>query len=206
MSKWTMAWAGLLGAAAITAGGAQAPLEGDVAKGQAAAAVCAACHGMDGNSVVPLNPNLAGQHAGYVAKQLGNFHSGERKNEIMKGMVAALSAADMANLAAFYAAQAPRLGLARDQALVDEGRTLYRGGNLAAGIPACSACHGPEGAGIPAQFPRLAGQFKEYTLAQLKAFRAGERANDAAAVMRSIAGRLNDRQMEALAEYVSGLR
>jgi cytochrome c553 len=199
-------WAGLLSVLALHCLAEENAVRGDAAKGQAAAAVCAACHGADGNSVVPLNPNLAGQHARYLDKQLQNFKSGERKNEIMKSMVAALSSQDMANLAAYYAAKVPRPGVARSQELADAGKKLYRGGDIAAGLPACMACHGPDGAGIPAQFPRLAGQFKEYTLAQLKNFRSGERANDSANMMQSIAARLNDRQIEALAEYVSGLQ
>ena len=179
----------------------------DVAKGQAAAMVCAACHGGDGNSAIAINPSLAGQHSQYITKQLQNFKSGERNNAIMKGMLATLATdEDMKNVAAYFAAQKPRPGIARDQALVDEGRKIYRGGDGSTGVPACMACHSPSGAGIPAQYPRLAGQMKEYTLAQLKAFRAGERANDSAAMMRTIAARLSDKQMDALAEYVSGLQ
>ena len=179
----------------------------DVAKGQAAAMVCAACHGGDGNSAIAINPSLAGQHQQYITKQLMNFKSGERNNAIMKGMIATLATDDdMKNVAAYFAAQKPRPGIARDQALVDEGRKIYRGGDGATGVPACMACHSPSGAGIPAQYPRLAGQMKEYTLAQLKAFRAGDRANDSAAMMRTIASKLSDKQMDALAEYVSGLR
>lgn len=179
----------------------------DLAKGQAASITCAACHGGDGNSAIAINPSLAGQHAQYITKQLMNFKSGERNNAIMKGMVAVLATdEDMKNVAAYYAAQKPRPGIARDQALVDVGQKIYRGGDVAAGIPACAGCHSPSGAGIPAQYPRLAGQMKEYTLAQLKAFKAGERANDNAAMMRTIAGKLSDKQMEALAEYVSGLQ
>ena len=179
----------------------------DLAKGQAAAITCAACHGGDGNSAIAINPSLAGQHPEYITKQLMNFKSGERNNAIMKGMVAMLATdEDMKNVAAFYAAQKPRPGIARDQALVDAGQKIYRGGDIATGIPACAGCHSPTGAGIPAQYPRLAGQMKEYTYAQLRAFKAGERANDNAAMMRTIAGRLSDKQMEALAEYVSGLQ
>ena len=184
-----------------------AAAKADFAKGQAAAITCAACHGSDGNSAIAINPSLAGQHPEYITKQLMNFKSGERNNAIMKGMVAVLATdEDMKNVAAFYAAQKPRPGIARDQTLVDIGQKIYRGGDIAAGVPACSGCHSPSGAGMPAQYPRLAGQMKEYTLAQLKAFKAGERANDNAAMMRTIAGRLSDKQMEALAEYVSGLQ
>jgi cytochrome c553 len=184
-----------------------ATAKADLAKGQAAAITCAACHGGDGNSAIAINPSLAGQHAQYITKQLMNFKSGERNNAIMKGMVAVLATdEDMKNVAAYYAAQKPRPGIARDQALVDAGQKIYRGGDVVTGIPACAGCHSPSGAGIPAQYPRLAGQMKEYTLAQLRAFRAGERANDNAAMMRTIAGKLSDKQMEALAEYVSGLQ
>ncbi len=179
----------------------------DLGKGQAAAITCAACHGGDGNSAIAVNPNLAGQHAQYITKQLMNFKSGERKNQIMQSMVASLATdQDIKNVAAYYAAQKPRPGIARNQALVDAGQKIYRGGDSQTGIPACAGCHSPSGAGIPAQYPRLAGQMKEYTLAQLKAFKAGERANDNAAMMRTIASRLSDKQMEAVAEYVSGLQ
>ena len=185
----------------------EAATKPDLAKGQAAAIVCAACHGGDGNSAIAINPSLAGQHPQYITKQLMNFKSGERKNEIMKGMAATLATdQDMKNVAAYFATQKPRPGIARDQALVDAGRKIYRGGDAATGVPACMACHSPSGAGIPAQYPRLAGQMKEYTLAQLKSFRAGERANDNAEMMRTIASRLSDKQMDALAEYVSGLQ
>ena len=184
-----------------------ASAKADLAKGQAAAITCAACHGGDGNSAIAINPSLAGQHAQYIIKQLTNFKSGERKNDIMKGMVATMATdEDMRNVAAFFAAQKPRPGIARDQTLVDAGQKIYRGGDAAAGVPACAGCHSPSGAGIPAQYPRLAGQMKEYTLAQLKAFKAGERSNDNAAMMRTIASRLSDKQMDALAEYVSGLQ
>jgi cytochrome c553 len=184
-----------------------AAVKADLAKGQAASITCAACHGGDGNSAIAINPNLAGQHEQYITKQLMNFKSGERNNAIMKGMVAVLATdEDMKNVAAYFAAQKPRPGIARDQTLVDAGQKIYRGGDVATGIPACAGCHSPTGVGIPAQYPRLAGQMKEYTLAQLRAFRAGERANDNAAMMRTIAGKLSDKQMEALAEYVSGLQ
>ncbi len=182
-------------------------VKADPAKGQALSVTCAACHGGDGNSAIAINPSLAGQHPEYITKQLLNFRTGERNNAIMKGMVAMLATdEDMKNVAAFYAAQKPRPGIARDQALVDIGQKIYRGGDIATGVPACAGCHSPSGVGIPAQYPRLAGQMKEYTYAQLRAFKAGERANDNAAMMRTIASRLSDKQLEALAEYVSGLQ
>ena len=173
--------------------------------------VCAACHGADGNSAQPANPNLAGQHADYTLKQLVNFKSqgdkpAERSNPIMAGMVANLSAEDMRNLAAYFENQKPRPRTARDPQLVKLGQTIYRGGVAARGVAACTACHGPSGAGVPAQFPRLAGQYADYTAAQLKAFRAGERANDPNRMMRTLAEKLSDREIAALAEYIAGLR
>ena len=206
IKRWlTVVGLGMLSSMAFAEG--EAATKPDLAKGKAAAMVCAACHGGDGNSAIAINPSLAGQHSQYITKQLQNFKSGERNNAIMKGMLATLATdEDMKNVAAYFAAQKPRPGIARDQALVDEGRKIYRGGDGSTGVPACMACHSPSGAGIPAQYPRLAGQMKEYTLAQLKAFRAGDRANDSAAMMRTIASKLSDKQMDALAEYVSGLQ
>ncbi len=196
------------GAARAAAAAAEAPAapRGDPAKGQTiASGVCAGCHGADGNSGVPANPTLAGQHAGYTAKQLANFKSGERKNAIMQGMVAALSPQDMLDLGAYYARQQARPRPANDKELALAGQKLYRAGNAAVGLPACAGCHSPNAAGIPAQYPRLAGQHVEYTVAQLRAFRAGERGNDMNKVMRTIASRLSDLEMQALAEYTSGL-
>jgi cbb3-type cytochrome c oxidase subunit III len=179
----------------------------DVNKGATIAqSVCAACHGADGNSVLPANPNLAAQHSEYIAKQLANFKAGERNNAIMASMVAALSPEDMKNVGAYYAKQKTKEHAARDEKLTQEGAKLYRGGNMQNGVPACTGCHGPDGAGMPAQFPRIAGQYSDYTLTQLKAFRAGERANDPAKMMRLVAAKLSDREMQALAEYLSGLR
>lgn len=192
--------------AAVAAQPAAAPARGDPARGQTLASqACAGCHGADGNSGIPANPSLAGQHAGYIAKQLAEFKSGARKNAVMMGFAAALSPQDMLDLGAFYARQAPTPRAAGDRELAQAGLKLYRGGNAANGLPACAGCHSPNGAGIPAQYPRLAGQHAEYTAAQLRAFRAGERGNDANAVMRSIAARLSDRDIQALAEYTSGL-
>jgi cytochrome c553 len=180
---------------------------GDAAKGKAiATTVCVACHGPDGNSVVPVNPTLAGQHARYTEKQLANFKSEQRKNSIMLGIAAALSPDDVKNLGAYFESQKAAANVARDQAATDLGQRLYRGGVAATGVPACAGCHGPAGAGIPAQYPRLAGQHKDYTAAQLKSFRAGERTNDEARMMRAIAQRLSDEQINGLAEYVAGLR
>jgi cytochrome c553 len=193
---------GLLFPLAASAEGTQ----GDPAKGQALSAVCAACHGVGGNSAIAINPSLAQQHPEYVAKQLANFKSGARANAIMAGIAAALSDEDMKHLGAYFGSQKLTPAAARDRDLVLQGKTLYRGGDTARGLPACAGCHSPSGAGIPAQYPRLAGQHPEYTVAQLKAFRAGERANDNAAMMRAIAAKMTDQEMAAVAEYLAGLR
>jgi cytochrome c553 len=200
------------GALLSTAALAQAPAKPDTARGQQIAAqVCAACHAPDGNSALSPNPVLAGQHAEYTMKQLMNFKSQDgkpalRPNPIMAGMVANLSEDDMRSLAAYFEMQKPRPRAARDAELVKLGQSIYRGGIAAKQVAACTACHGPSGAGVPAQFPRIAGQFSEYISAQLKAFRAGERANDPNRAMRAVAERLSDREIAALAEYISGLR
>jgi cytochrome c553 len=130
----------------------------------------------------------------------------ERPNAVMAGMVATLSAGDLRNLAAYFEVQKPGPRAARDPELVKLGQSIYRGGILAKNVAACTACHGPDGSGIPAQYPRLAGQFAEYTAAQLRAFRAGERANDPNRMMRTVAERLSDREIAAVAEYIAGLR
>jgi len=202
----TAAFAAAL-AASPAAAQPDAARAGDASKGQTiAAGVCAACHGADGNSPIPTNPNLAGQHAEYLVKQLQNYKSGERKNPMMTGIAATLSDTDVRDVAAYYAGQGPRPGLARDAKLASAGRALYRGGNGASGVAACSGCHSPNGAGIPVQYPRLKGQHGEYTAAQLKAFRSGERANDPASMMRGVAARMSDAEIAAVAEYISGLK
>ena len=185
----------------------------DLAKGkQIAAQVCAACHAEDGNSVMPVNPKLAGQVPEYIVKQLRNFKPAdgkpaERNNAVMGGMASTLTSVDdMRNVAAYFAAQKAKPGAARSKDLAALGQELYRGGNSATGVPACSSCHGPDGAGIPAQYPRLSGQYAEYTEAQLKAFRIGERANDPQKMMRAIASRMSDREIQAVADYIAGLR
>ncbi len=180
---------------------------GDPAKARPIAnQICAACHGADGNSPLPMNPSLAGQHPEYLFKQLNEFKSGSRNNAVMTSMAAGLSAEDMRNLAAYYAAQRPNKTAAKDKELVAQGRMLFRGGNVATGVAACAGCHSPNGAGIPSQYPRLAGQHPEYLVAQLKAFRAGERGNNSSNMMRAVAARLTDKEIAAVAEYLSGLR
>lgn len=180
---------------------------GDAAKGATIAnQVCMACHGADGNSPISMYPTLAGQHPEYITKQLQNFKSGERNNAIMAGMVAALTDEDMVNLGAYYAAQAPKPGAAKTNGKGSVGEKIYKAGIAGMGVPACASCHGPTGTGVPVQFPRLAGQHADYTVAQLQTFRSGERANDAAKMMRMIASKLSDQDMAAVADYIQGLR
>lgn len=168
--------------------------------------VCAACHAMDGNSAAAANPKLAGLNAEYLNKQLVEFKSGARKNAIMAGIVADLSAQDMQNLAAYYSAQQPKPGTSKDQQLALTGEKIYRGGVQGAGVPACASCHGPQGKGIPVQFPRVAGQHGDYIYTQLNAFRLGTRANDGAKMMRTIAAKMTDADMKAVSAYIQGLR
>jgi cytochrome c553 len=191
---------------------AQAPAKPDPAKGQAIAnQVCVACHAADGNSQLPANPKLAGQFYDYLHKQLLNFKpqaakKAERDNAVMAGMIANLSASDLKDVAAHFAAQKLKPAMARDKELAAQGQKIYRGGNAASGVAACAGCHGPAGIGMPAQYPRIAGQFPEYVEAQLKAFRAGSRANDPNGMMRGVAARMTDREIQAVSEYVAGLR
>lgn len=202
----------LVAALAATSAFAVTPAAGPASKGDPKAAesivnqVCAACHAVDGNSAIAANPKLAGLNAEYINKQLTEFKSGARANAIMSGMVAGLSAQDMLNLAAYYSAQQPKPDTAKDQQLALLGQKIYRGGAQGAGIPACASCHGPQGKGVPVQFPRLAGQHDEYTYTQLNAFRVEARANDAAKMMRSIAAKMTDADMKAVSAYIQGLR
>lgn len=196
----------------VGAAAAQAPAKPDAAKGQGIASqVCAACHAADGNSPIAANPKLAGQFYDYLHKQLVNFkpqagNKAARDNAVMAAMVANLSAADMQDVAAYYASQKLKPATAKDKELAALGQKIYRGGITASGVPACAGCHGPTGAGIPAQYPRIAGQFPEYIEAQLRAFRAGTRANDPNGMMRGVAVRMNNREFRAVADYVAGLR
>lgn len=212
----------LLGALAIAAlsvgaapGMAQeaAKAKPDLAKAkQISETVCAACHGADGNSAIAANPSLAGQGAEYISRQLQNFKAGIRVNPIMQPMAAMLTPADMVALGVFYSQQKPKPGFARDPKLVAQGQALFRGGDAATGIPACAGCHSPTGAGIPRNFPRLAGQHADYTVAQLKLFATGARGADPGskdtqgAIMVDIAKRMTDAQMKAVADYAAGLR
>jgi cytochrome c553 len=177
----------------------------DAAKGATTyGQVCVACHAADGNSVIPENPMLAQQHPEYLVKQLLEFKSGKRANPIMQGMVAALSDDDMRNIAWWLADQKAREGFATDKDLVRLGERIYRGGIADRQIAACAGCHSPTGAGIPSQYPRLKGQHAGYTATQLKAFRDGTRANHIQ--MTGVAAKLNDREIQAVSDYIAGLR
>ncbi len=178
---------------------------GNVAAGQAKAAVCAGCHGADGNGGAdPLWPKLAGQDADYIAKQLADFKSGARKDPIMSGMAAPLSAADMKNLGAYFASLKARPGAARDAQLAKQGEKVYRGGNAKMGVSACMSCHGPSGHGIPPRFPKVSGQNTPYTQKQLLAFKSGIRTNDGETMTR-IAFRMSEQEIKAASEYMAGL-
>ncbi len=176
----------------------------DLAKGEASFAGCVACHGADGNSGTPTFPKLAQQHPQYIVKQLKEFKSGKRDNAVMKGFATALSDGDMKNIAAWLASKQAKTGFAKDKDLVGLGEKIYRGGIADRQVAACSGCHSPNGAGIPAQYPRLSGQHADYAVAQLTAFRDGVRKNGA--MMTQVAAKLNDREIKALADYMAGLR
>ena len=192
---------------------AQAPAKPDPAKAREIVnQVCAACHGADGSSPTPANPSLAGMPADYITTQLSHFKAGVRQNAIMQGMTAALTDADMVSLGAYFAGQTPKPQQAKDAALAREGQRLWRAGDAANGVPACSACHGPTGAGLPRNYPRLSGQWSDYTLVQLKAFKSGERGMDKdgkdinGRIMVGVVRGMTDAQMKALADYAQGLR
>ncbi len=184
---------------------------GDPVAGQARAATCAACHGIDGNSVNPEWPSLAGQGAAYMVSQLKRFQSGERENVLMSPQAMLLSERDILDVSAYYATRAPKVGVARaDQKTLNLGKLIYRGGILERGIPSCGSCHGPAGAGNePAEFPRVAGQQAAYVALQLKSFREGFEAHKAHTrqnpMMNEVAAKMTDREIEAVAHYISGL-
>jgi cytochrome c553 len=204
----------MLGSAAAVAQNAALPPvapKPDPAKGEKLAAqVCAACHGADGNSTAPVNPKIAAQHSAYLHKQLADFKPkeagkpAERPNPIMSAIASTLSDEDMANLSAYFTAKELKPSTARNKDLVELGRNIYRGGVADKGVPSCAGCHGPAGSGIPAQYPRLGGQFSDYIEAQLVAFRGGGRHNNVA--MTTISSRLSDHEIKALADYIAGLR
>jgi cytochrome c553 len=195
--------AGLAGLVMALAAPAQAA---DVAAGQAKSAMCAACHGADGNSAVPTFPKLAGQGAKYAAKQLAEFKSGARVDPSMKGIVMALTEEDMANLGAYFSSQAAKPAAANDDGSLALGENVYRGGITETKTPACLACHGPTGQGNdPAVYPSLAGQHATYTAKALRDFRSGARANDPNGMMRDVAKRMTDAEIDAVANYIQGL-
>ena len=177
----------------------------DLVKGEASyTAMCASCHGADGNSSVPIQPKLAQQHPEYLVKQLQEFKSGKRKNAVMQGFASALSDEDMRNVSFWVASKAIKPGFAKDKELVSLGERIYRGGIADRQVPACAACHSPNGAGIPIQFPRLGGQHADYTAGQLVAFRDGVRKNSVP--MTGVAAKMNDREIKAVSDYIAGLK
>ena len=201
-----------LSALVSTVAQAQTDKNPDIAKGQALAGVCAGCHGVDGVSPIPTQPNLAGMSWQYIAKQLKYFKSGQRDNAIMKGFAATLSDADMKVLGVYFASMKGRPIGTKDEKLAKTAEKLYRAGDATRAIPACAGCHSPTGAGIPALYPRVGGQHAEYILAQLTAFRAGARggpskddSNPTGKIMMAIAGKLTEAEIKALAEYTAGL-
>lgn len=211
----TTALAVLLATSFITNAAEEAAVKADPNKGKATAeTTCVACHGADGNSMIPANPILAGQVEGYIAKQLKNFKPvGDkpalRNNPIMMGMAATLSDEDIKNVAAWFSQQKMKPATAAEgtpKEVIAQGQKLWRSGDFKKGIPACAGCHGATGAGLPVLYPRLAGQYQDYTETQLKAFRAGERENDPEKMMRAIAAKLSDAEIKAVAAYAAGLR
>lgn len=195
----------LLATAAHANEPAAAAAKPDLAKGGAVSAqVCAACHTADGSRGSPANPILQGQHAEYLAKQLTEFKTGKRKNAVMNGMAAPLSEEDIRNVSAFYASKTAKPGFAKNKDTVPLGEKIWRGGIAERNVPACAGCHGPTGSGLPAQYPRLAGQHGDYVEAQMTAFRGGARTNNA--VMTTVAAKMNDKEIKAVSDYVAGLR
>jgi cbb3-type cytochrome c oxidase subunit III len=188
-------------AAADPAKGSTLYSNGDPSRGILA---CVACHGAAGNSTITQNPKLAGQHDAYIQKQLHNFKGPDRNNAIMTGIAKALGEDDVRNIAAYLEQQKPAPGSARNKNTVDLGKKIYRAGIAEKQVPACAGCHGPNGAGIPAQYARLAGQHQDYTIAQLTNFRTGTRANSAQ--MTAVGKRMSDEEMQAVADYIAGLR
>jgi len=206
--------AAVAGTLATPAALAQAPAgRPDLDRAQTIAKeVCSACHGADGNSATSVNPSIAGQPAEYITLQLAHFKSGLRVNPVMQAMAATLQPEEMKAIGVYFSRQKAKGLAAKDAALVTAGQKLFRGGDAATGLPACAACHAPNGAGVAKNYPRLAGQYADYTYAQLKAFKAGERGADKEGkdvngmIMVTVAARMTDAQMKAVAEYTLGLR
>ena len=193
---------------AVPAAAAAAPAQvakPDLVKGAASfTAMCVSCHGEGGNSAIAANPKLSQQHPEYLVKQLQEFKSGKRQNAIMKGFASGLSDDDMKNISYWAASQKAKPGFAKEKDLVTLGERIYRGGLSDRQIPACAACHSPNGAGMPAQYPRLSGQHADYTAAQLTSFRDGVRKNNLQ--MSQVAAKLNAREIRAVSDYIAGLR
>lgn len=186
-------------------GAAHAEGNAQAGQGLAASKGCVGCHGMDGNSMIPGNPKLAGQGAGYLQKQLADFKAGTRKGTVMGGMVAALNEQDMADLSAYFASQTIKVG-SGNKDLVPQGEKIYRGGDKENGVSACIACHGPTGSGNPAaKFPALGSQHAAYVETALIEFRNGKRSNDTGKMMQDIAAKMTDAQIKAVSEYIAGL-
>jgi len=168
--------------------------------------LCIACHAIDGNSSIPSNPKLAGQHADYLSRQLEYFKKGIRENAVMQGMVANLSTKDFDNLGHYFENQTLKLSAAKSNGKGSLGEKIFRAGIADKKLPACASCHGPSGHGIPGQFPRLNAQHSDYTISQLNAYKNGLRKNEAAKMMATIAQRLSDAEMQAVADYIEGLQ
>lgn len=180
--------------------------KGDATKGKALSAVCAACHGADGNSVNPDWPKIAGQGEAYLVKQINDFRHDKRAEATMTPMAKGIASdEDVAHLSAYFSSQKVKLGTANKEK-VALGEAIYKGGNMSSGVAACAACHGPAGNGnAPAKFPQIAGQHAKYTITQLKAFKTGARDNDTGKMMRNVAIKMTDAEMDAVAEYIAGL-
>lgn len=176
----------------------------DLAKGEALATTCQACHTADGSRGIPANPILQGQHPEYLVKQLTEFKSGKRNNAVMMGFASILSEDDMRHVAAFYASKKAKPGFATNKETLALGEQIYRGGIVGKQVPSCAGCHSPNGAGNPSQYPAMRGQHAEYTEAQLLAFRSGLRGNNAQ--MTTISARMNDAEIKAVSDYIAGLR
>jgi len=193
-----------LAAGAAVAAETKPAFKPDLAKGQALAQVCSACHTADGSRGAPANPILQGQHPEYLVKQLQEFKSGKRNNAVMKGFATGLSDEDMKHVAAFYAGKQAKPGAAKNKDTIRLGEKIWRGGIVEKSVPACAGCHGPTGAGIPAQYPRMGGQHADYTESQLVGFRSGARGNNVQ--MSAISAKLSDLEIKAVSDYVAGLR
>jgi len=183
-------------------------IAGNAEAGKTKSAACGGCHGPDGNSPIPNFPKIAGQNEAYIVKQVKDFKANTtRKNEIMFGMVAALTEEDAKDIGAYYQSQSIAAAAPFDAEKAAAGRELYKGGDLQTGVPACQACHGPKGSGTAGiGYPQIGGQYADYTLAQLKAFKDGTRTNDDKMMMRSIVEKMSDKEMDAVANYIASLK